>query len=84
MEGHMVVNGLKKYKGDVIMVPNIEISINILPFGKMQLIFNMSGEVSEKEKISIYTKPRFTNIEKIEILYEGTKEYKIPKTTDGR
>jgi len=67
------------------MAINIKSSVNILPFGQMKLLFSSSEEeFEEKEKIPVYIEPRSTNIEKVEIFYEGSKEYKIPETTDGR
>jgi len=81
----MVVNGLRKYeKGDVSVVENIKISMIILPFGQMKLTFSSTERRPEKKEMPVYIEPRSTNIEKIEIFYEGSKDYKIPETTDGR
>ena len=65
------------------MAENIKISINILPFGHMKLTFVSTGEKLEEKEKPVYVEPRSTNIEKVEILYEGLEEYIIPKTTDG-
>ncbi len=68
------------------MAENIKISINILPFGQIKLMFGLSKEKeTENKEHPIYVEPRSTNVERIEISYEGKeKEYKIPETTDGR
>jgi len=65
------------------MVENIKISIDILPFGHMKLMFVSTGEKLEEKEKPIYVEPRSTSIEKVEILFEGAEEYIIPKTTDG-
>ncbi len=65
------------------MVEKIKISINILPFEYMKLIFFSIGEKLEEKEKPIYIEPRSTSIEKVEILYKGTKVYIIPKTTCG-
>lgn len=82
----MVVNGLRKYKkGGEVMVENIKISVSILPFGQMKLLFSSMEEKIEKKELPVYVEPQLTNIEKIEIFYEESlKEYKISETTDGR
>ena len=67
------------------MVQNIKISVRILPFGEMQLKFGQSVEIKPaKEEIPMYVEPLTTNVEKVEILYEGGKEYKLSETTDGK
>ncbi len=68
------------------MTENIKISVNILPFGHMKLIFSSTEqklETLEREKIPVYAEPHFTNIEKFEIFYKGREVYTVPKTTDG-
>ncbi len=65
------------------MVENIKISIDILPFGHMKLMFVSTGEKLEEKEKPIYVEPRSTSIEKVEILFEEAEEYIIPKTTDG-
>lgn len=66
------------------MSGNIKISVNILPFGQMNLMFGPSEERLEKKEMPVYTEPYSTSIERIEIFYEDWKEYKVPETTDGR
>lgn len=63
---------------------DVKVSINILPFGHMKLRFSLYGEKSKKKEIPIYTVPRITSIERVEILYKDQKGYKVPETTDGR
>lgn len=53
------------------MVEKIKISINILPFGHMKLMYLLTGEKFEEKEMPIYVEPRSTNIEKVEVLYEG-------------
>ena len=65
------------------MVENIKISINILPFGHMKLLFLSTNEKLEEKEKPVYIEPSSTNIEEVEILYEGVEEYIIPKTTGG-
>ena len=66
------------------MSENIKINVNILPFGQVRFLFNSSEEKLKEEEMPTYIEPQFTSIEKMEISYEGSKEYKIPKTTDGK
>ena len=82
----MEVNGWKNYKMEVnSMKENIRISINILPFGKTKLIFNLSRVESTKDKFPIYTEPHSTDMQEIQILYPGSSgEYKNYETTDGK
>lgn len=65
------------------MVEKIKISINILPFGHMKLMYLLTGEKFEEKEMPIYVEPRSTNIEKVEVLYEGGEKYIVPKTTGG-
>ena len=66
------------------MSENIKINVNILPFGQISLLFNSSEEKFKEKEMPTYIEPRFTSIEKMEIFYEGSKDYKIPETTDGK
>jgi len=66
------------------MVGNINISVNILPFGQMKLKFTSSEGKLEVREYPAYIVPYSTSMEKVEILYGSLKEYKIPETTDGR
>ena len=67
-----------------MMVRDKKVSINILPFGHLKIMFGSgSKKLKENKKpvYPIYTEPRSTSIEKVEILYEGVEEYIVPKTT---
>ena len=64
------------------MAENVKISLNILPFGQIKLMFSSTEEQSPKKEIPVYTVPVTTNIEKVEILYGDSKEFIIPETTD--
>ena len=77
---------MKKHKKEAgTMAENIKISVNILPFGQMKLMFGLSGKETENKEHPTYVEPQTTNVERIEIFYEGKeREYKIPETTDGR
>jgi len=67
------------------MAENVKISMSILPFGQMKLLFSSMEEKIEKKEVPVYVEPQSTNIEKIEIFYEESlEEYKISETTDGR
>ncbi len=66
------------------MAENIKISINILPFGQIKMMYNSPNEKFEEKEMPVYVEPHSTNVEKIEIVYEKTlKEYKVSETTDG-
>jgi len=80
----MVASGLRRYKEDAPVRGNIRIHVDVLPFGRMKLMFSSSGKKGEgKKEIPVYSEPSSTDKERMEILYEGRREYKVPKTTDG-
>ncbi len=64
------------------MVENIKISVSILPFGHMKLMFVSTGEKLEEKERPVYIEPRSTSIEKVEILYEDAKGYIMTKTNE--
>ena len=67
------------------MEKEVNINIHLMPFGEIRLRINQAKEdMSEEEKTPIYIEPSTTNVERVEILYEGGEEYKDPETTDGR
>lgn len=66
------------------MVENINMSVNILPFGQMKLKFKSSERKFKEGEYPSYIVPYSTSMEKVEILYSSLKEYKIPETTDGK
>jgi len=67
------------------MKPVIRISLKILPFGSISYeIPSLECPIEEKEsEIPRYIEPPTTNIEKVEIRYEESKIYSVPKTTAG-
>ena len=67
------------------MIENFKVSVSVLPFGQMKLMFSSSNkEKIESIEMPVYKEPYSTSIERIEILYEDHAGYKVPETTDGK
>ena len=76
---------MKKNKEVVDMEPKIKISIKMVPFGTIQYEIKGFEHPTEKEEIEMprYIEPLTTHIEKVEIRYEESETYSVPKTTVG-
>jgi hypothetical protein len=72
--------------GRNMKVPETKVNINfkILPFGHAQIEIRGGEETKEAklECIPVYTEPKTTNQQIIEITFGG-EEYRTPKTTGG-
>jgi hypothetical protein len=81
----MEVSGMKKDKNIIEEKPKVKISLKILPFGNISYeITNLELPIGEKEpETPRYTEPLTTNTEGVEILYEKSETYLVPKTTAG-
>ncbi len=82
----MGVSGMKRNKKEINeMKPEVRIFLKILPFGSISYeIPSLERPIEEKEsEMPRYIEPLTTNIEKVEILYEESKIYSVPKTTAG-
>ena len=82
----MEVNGMKRNKEADVMNPKIKVSLKILPFGNISYkIAGLEHPIEEKEsEMPRYIEPLTTNIEKVDIYYEESETYLLPKTTACR
>lgn len=82
----MEVIGMKKDNKVIEMKPKVKVSIKILPFGSVSYEITGGGHNMEEKESEMprYIEPLTTNVEKVDILYEGGKTYSVPKTTIGR
>jgi hypothetical protein len=81
----MEVTGMKRNKEVIEMEPKVKVSLKILPFGSMRCeIPGPEFSIEEKEsEMPRYIEPLTTHIEKVEIRYEESEIYSVPKTTAG-
>ena len=61
---------------------SVKINVRIVPAFHTYLAFTLA-HMAEKEKKPEYRMPQTTDELIVEILYEGSREYKVTQTTDG-
>ncbi len=68
----------------MVLQPQVNVSLNILPFGHAHIETKGSEapSVSIPERLLIYAEPETTSEQSIEITFDGGV-YKTPKTTAG-
>jgi len=74
---------MKKNKNDATNAErSINISIHLLPFGHRKLNYILGGEEPiVKKHPPVYTEPLTTNIENVDVLHSGERQYHVPETT---
>jgi len=79
----MGANGMKKNNEFNEINSSVNVSLKILPFGSISYEIKGSKYPMEKEEIMRprYIEPLTTNIEKVDIVYEESGTYSVPKTT---
>jgi len=65
--------------------PKVKVSLKILPFGSISYEITSSQSPAEEKESEgpRYVQPLTTNVERVEIHYEGGETYLVPKTTAG-
>jgi len=61
---------------------SVKVNVRLVPAFHTYLTFTLA-HTAERERKPEYREPQTTDELIVEILYEGSKEYKIPQTTDG-
>ena len=76
---------MRRIKEIIKMDPKVRVSVRILPFNS--IIYTTTGTEGSiegtKPETPRYVEPQTTSFEEVQILYEDSGVYSVPKTTAG-